>query len=1471
VYINQPTGWAGKVTAKACNTWLVTQVPYDSVAKMSIRPCANPCNAVRIIDVVVPASPCTLVPLVVTWDSVASGGTSLTFTWSTPDPNAFTNGFEFMLVNVNNDLVESGFLGFDAIDAVFMNLEPETGYVFTLTGICGSGGAGTPTSTFGQTNPAARLGLNYSILDVVDNTETCNLTFQYTDFYCATNIEDPVFLNPPLGWSEAGGTITQILTDPPYTWEVTQLPYDYTMLLLMEAVSDSNCLYVAYPEQVLASTLTILVPSAPVEACSAVPLTGLRLSSATSTCLSFAWDAQPLFGLGYTYLLQGPGGDNISGVITNFDTTTLTINNRQPATAYTFVLVGNCIYGGAGDPKSVPASTGAACSPQLADFIYSYNKPNANPGFVSSGNGTYTANLTYSGATCVSGLELEWVGTSKGTIALSGTNTWQITGLAGGVTCKLQFSAIPSADPACTNCCVVTNPAQITTPVTFTTPAPANQCVNQELVLWWNANQSCSTYLNFSWTSRPTSTFASFIYSITNPGSGKTIGPFSLPGTTYSYTVTNLLPNTQCYFTLTGVCADGSKTTVHHILGITPPVSTPALAPYPSVNSTFSYGATSNSTTLSLYYPIGLQTCVTNLVLAFDGDAPSGSVITPPALGLWTWSVSNLTAGQTYSFSMSADADDSTCTCGPGTVTPLAISVTVPPYPTANPAPFGLAILHYSGPPNQILSFKIQGGSLEDPVLRGSGDENSDGSYSQQVALNKNYAAIIVQGFVKHRMQTLITKTDIKAVGDAPFYLPITAIYYGNALDPTVQGLSNPQVINTYPTSKLSYNYADNSLGAYFINPPMLEFYKQQMIYNWEAQNNKYPNPAMVQLGSTNYGSKKYGEQWWFNCTIDAVTGQIKTTLPINPISSSSFVDGIANDGSMYLTNTLTPLTAGWNCMERWFMHAAYCNQQMRKMISDGLIKGLADDAMELVDLTSLNAKYFQISAITTDNEGNGFPNTWYQTVDPSTTPSIAPNSVAWQEWFPDVTPAECNYTINALWDKWINQNTTTPVEYPDWWIPTAAASMTQPLPRIFMPLISFTLSCALSTTKPSLIKNMSVSDLGSADFSSVSNIFNEIYDTSNSSPFYYLQPSVTAKTDCVSGGSEITGTPFTDDIRKIADSTDATNTYSQYPEKYAAQYGTWDNLVLPSADCTGALVLNSDGSALVPSTDPSVTGSYTAYNNSLQAFSPLMNTSKFNPWNSSPQTNWIVQKQGGNNGVTKDTGNLGYALESSRYDLYNGAWANNVNNDLASVKQDVKGADGAKLWYDLSTGLKPFAASIMKSVQTPACAAGQVWMLSNQCGPFVNNKGVQYSTRSANVPVTDPSQLLTFTCPGDPGWPGWKGMAGQTYAPGTPGVLSAWALDQLNLGPLDPNGSDIPETKCSEDNFGVYADFHVQVAAWLAMAKDMQGQGACTVGLTQSGGIKYTAGTLTGVPVCGCYELGFLPASWLGTYTFPT
>lgn len=89
------------------------------------------------------------------------------------------------------------------------------------------------------------------------------------------------------------------------------------------------------------------------------------------------------------------------------------------------------------------------------------------------------------------------------------------------------------------------------------------------------------------------------------------------------------------------------------------------------------------------------------------------------------------------------------------------------------------------------------------------------------------------------------------------------------------------------------------------------------------------------------------------------------------------------------------------------------------------------------------------------------------------------------------------------------------------------------------------------------------------------------------------------------------------------------------------------------------------------------------------------------------------------------------------------------------------------------------------------------------------------------------------------------------------------WNLNQMYLGQYDPSPSAVVGSNCTENNFGVFADFHIQVAAWLALARDMRGEGVNTAAIC-NGAIQYTD-TTTGPPLMGCYELAFMPLSWFG------
>ena len=461
------------------------------------------------------------------------------------------------------------------------------------------------------------------------------------------------------------------------------------------------------------------------------------------------------------------------------------------------------------------------------------------------------------------------------------------------------------------------------------------------------------------------------------------------------------------------------------------------------------------------------------------------------------------------------------------------------------------------------------------------------------------------------------------------------------------------------------------------------------------------------------------------------------------------------------------------------------------------------------------------------------------------------------------------------------------------------------------MPLAStpFTLKPAISMTTPGLIKGMNSSDLGTDDFSSVDLIFNEIYDTSDSQPTYFLGATTTPSSNLTALFPGVSGgVPFTSAVQTAA------TKYQAEPEKYAASFGTWDNVPagqnkqlqtsnITYIDDNGNLqtgvqtVTNSNGTT-------TLVGAATVYNTGLSGtgvnnqYCALMNTSKFNPWDSANgSVPWILSYNGP---VVADTVNykdyyaLAWALEGSRYDLYNGAWAADAKTgsassiiDYSTVQQGQYSADGSLLWSDLSTGLKPRVAARLLGIQlksgsvkqTTNAMAGNVWMLSCQAGPYVNAMGVCASKRSGTGGVIDPTDLLTFTYPGSGlDWPGWDGMKNQWWGIGSAtnaNVNVKAILDQQKWGVNDTYNppSTIIATGSSEDNFGVFSDFNIQFAAWVQMALDAQGiqgtetkRGAASLaGITSSMSIKYSVDG-TGLPKLGCYELGFLPMSWFST-----
>jgi hypothetical protein len=750
-----------------------------------------------------------------------------------------------------------------------------------------------------------------------------------------------------------------------------------------------------------------------------------------------------------------------------------------------------------------------------------------------------------------------------------------------------------------------------------------------------------------------------------------------------------------------------------------------------------------------------------------------------------------------------------------------------PPTITIVDPGFTLALPHYAGPPKRIITLH------SDTV---PGDVTTIGTYYNLQALHHTYARYIVRGFIQYHQNKSIQISADMALSN----LPISLIFFGNAFDPTSQG-----------TITNMYNYAEYAAGASndrnsFQYPPILEFFIELMTYNWEVANHLHSETAQpVQLALTHYGSDKTGEQWYFNCTIDE-DGEIRTLPPSDPKAADSLVDGTPDDGGAGY--------AGWNCMERWFMHAAFLNQQLRKVIANGEIKCVTAimTIKDIVPGTVTDPMYYQTSAITCDSEGNAFENTTNGTY----------------------TVGECNLLMKILWNKWFNQATDMPPlqsgsvsAFPSSWIVENLVA-----PHARKDGTTFLLPCKMSMSTPGLLQGMTDSDLNAPDYDAISHILHEIYDTSNSHPFYCVgADTVGRSSNCSSSGSRIQGAKFPNPST-IA----SMQKYVDKPETFVVDYGTWDNLVGTNADCGDDEGLAIVYGALVPSSDP---GSWTVFNNSLIAVSPLMNTSVFNAWKDGSSTSW--QLVTGKSSL--DSGSLGYTLEASRYALYNGAWADaaarasNTVTNYTNVVQGQNGADGALLYTDLTTGVKPYLAGIVKSFSVTGkngnggrvALPGHVFMLSNEAGMFVNNMGVRITARvKPGTPYTfTAGDLMTFTCT-DATWPGWtyggknatgQGMLGQYYGVGDSskaGIMQQWALDQVQLGPYDPGfvgGTYVVDpTNATEDNFGVFNDIGIITAAWYKMALELK------AGISTSA-LKYTT-----TPVMGCYELGFVPASWM-------
>jgi hypothetical protein len=1382
------------------------------------------------------------------------GPTCALVDWEAPGPGTYQFSLQ---ANPPLGSVVSGTVTDTQTPLVFTDLNPITPYELTVSG--GPCGARAPSATlpFTTLEPVS-LGPFVEQVEVVPSVDgppdTCDLLLRYEDYSanCVTiaALTNASYTNPPPGWT---GQVT-MMSPFPFEWQVTQVPYLTTAYFEVVGTCE-GCLCPGCTT--LRQQLTVNTPAPPPVDCGveATPLPSL-VTPAGAYCLTFTWTPNRVFAKGYDWFLE-PG--SFSNHVPNHDSEQVSVSGLQSDTDYTFTLQGVCHDGSLSAPSAIPAATATTLVPDLGPIApvvrFTTWVPTTN---------SYTATVTtqpVSAAVCAAGpvklaLQPNQSILPQPVITQQTATSWTVTGVPANADLLLQFTAQPvGASPvqSCTGRCAV-GAAVPALPFSATAPAaPDTPCATQSLTASVKAGSRLPTCTIIVLAYSPSSNFTGFTWTLESGGPPV---PGTSPAGTTTIPLEDLVPDTDYTFTVTGSCAGGGTTLPQQVPFSTPAETAPSLAPWTqTANNPVFTQHPDGSVSAHVQYPMADAVCLAagDPVLEWAEATPPGAAIVAlaPAGGNLLWNVTGLAANTAYTLQLTASGAGNAgetcpvCTSSTAALTPVAVDFTTstdPPPPLAD-APFLLAITNYQGPPDRVIGY---GKNLSETPL----DTWQATYHAQESDLIQVYTDQVMNGFIKYHMNTPIV------IGtNPPFYLPISVLFIGHAGDPTVQGTNTPATSGG--NYSILYNTAMPAPSPY-VDPPYLQLYIALATYNWEAANGVHPNPRQIAMANNHYGSSKGGEQWWFNLSVTTSgpdTGVITPATPSDPKAVPSRVDGIANDGNGAGTGITL---AGWNCLEAWFAYVAYLNQQLRRAIASGQVR-TTTTVMTLDDLTQDNAKYYQISAITADQEGGGFANTLYPTRDPG------PGQY-WEPWFVTVSSADCNFLMTSLWNKWVNQATVLdtpappllPVEFTPY-----LGNLVVAAPRAVMPATPFTLPCAVSLTTPGMIKDMTVADLGSPDFSAVSNIMFEIYDTSDTAPFLCLGAN-TAPVSCTGPNPQtgVTGAPFTPAIYTNAHPTSSADIYAQYPQSFL---GVWDNLIAAPAGCSNALQLNSTGTGL---TGGGGLGSFTAFNNHTLQIAPRIATADatngFDPWTYTASP-WITRYV-----IGGAISSLGWALEGSRYDLFNGYWASKAaaatGKPLSydAVAQGANDADGTEVIEDLTTGLKGRCARGVLSVGTggtgslAAAASRCVWMLSNEAGPFVDTANNAFACPDSALELEAPESSSAW-----PGWPGWMGMRGQLYGPGN-GTQSApvrWNLNQMNLGQYDPSPTTVVGSNCSENNFGVFADFHIQVAAWLALARDMRGEGVYSGGIC-NGAFQYSDATK---PLMGCYELAFMPLSWFG------
>jgi len=1426
-YLNAPEGWTGTVIQDSSSTacpylWTVTQVPYDSIALLDVTSQCTSGHVVLQVPVgAIDCSTLTAPPITV----LAAGYNCLSFQW-TPS-TLFEGGYFYALYRLRDQqqtLLVDGYLdpGSDGVD--FVDLDADTQYKLVLFGVCWDlTVTSTPASIDTATAPMPALGQTYDVPSKVydPDTDTYTITIEYTAYVSVTDIsiyEHSV--TPP-------ATVT-IVNSPPgsNTWVIAGMPPDTTLVMYVSAVADAELCFVLSAATPAADTISnrlkpLSTPTPPV--CGAIETLSVAPGA---TCAHASWTSPPAnTGLGIQWrIAESPG---ISGTV--HQGLTLTIPGLTAGSAYTLSAVLQCTASTYGPRSTVPFTTAPVTDPVLLPF-------QAPPWTLTFTNDVCVLFCPSTQVRCCdkSSLKLYPVGGAgfiPGSYRPDGSGwDFRLSGLAPGLTYTYHLTATPQTGCGCTCTCSSVPP----TPILVTVDVPANPCAStatQNLAVAYPVQPTCATV---TWS--PNSIFTGgYVWGLTGGTGGATGGTVGPTTSSLALTAPVLAPGTEYHFRVAGLCAEGVTGAYTSVNFTTPAAAQPSL-PVPQASDIVISYLPAGAASFVLRYTEGVCVSLTDMALT---TTDGGVTILKKTSSPPTWTVTGLAQGDTYSFMLTSLGSTAGCgSCAPvsGTVDSPLFQVAIPTAGPTGTAPYSLAITNYGGPPAALINIAVTGPTGAS-ILTGGGTVDELGSYANQKALNATYGELIAQGLLLYSAKTPLGPP-------LNYCLPIQALYLGNTSDPAATGNCIAHLKDDAYEATLNYNYTNYVAGTTSDIPaaPIVEVLLAIANFNYRMLQEGEPTKA-VQLAFTNYGSKNANEEWWFNVVCET-DGQLSVAPPSNPKSLPSLVTGVTYDGS----GADTDKTAGYNCMERWFMHLAIINQSLRQAIYNGSVT-YNSTTLTLHDPAFYsNPQLFQVSAITCDSEGNGFANTG--------PPVIAGG-----------TPAEFNFTMKCLWNKWVNQATALPTgPYPSWWGPDGAGNLVVTHSRAFMP-VAFILPCKMSMTTPGLLPGMSSADLNSPDFDAVNAIFHEIYDTANKPPFYYLdaQSFRVQSPACTSGTSpSATGASFNEAVRFAALEDQR---YIAYPEQYGSYFGMWDNLGTPAPTCASVLKTQGDELILFGCTGASgCGGGVTCFQDSSVVYGPLMNTSQFNPWDSAKN---VAQWLPGDAGDDKDAMALGWALESSRYDLFNGLWAAQAATggrpiDYHAVLQSGvtggTGPDGGAIYRDLSLGLRPTAAGVVSGFLLgpsggTAAIPGQIFMLSCECALFVNSMGVRGSARNGLGPSSlSQEDYLTFTAPAST-WPGWTGMKGQWWGPGTQAananLLQQWSVNQVLLGYGTTNV--VTATNGSEDNFGVFADRNIIANAWDAMARDL------TNGITES----YDSAFGSQKPCLGCYELAFMPLAW--------